>query len=109
MSIPWPYATATYVSSLIGGYDEVGRALRRFVASSLASANRRTYFYFYFSRTIMRYECLSLTMVFRAIAPRVQKRFPKMEDLVEAGLLMKSELTIIEELDVKFPGYNKSW
>lgn len=60
-------------------------------------------------RTIMRYVCLSLTMVFRVLSPRVLKRFPKMSDLVEAGLLMESELRIIERMDQKYPGYSKNW
>jgi bestrophin, other len=88
LTIPWPYAIAVYVSSTIQGYDEVGRAIRR---------------------TIMRYTCLSLTMVFRVLSPRVTKRFPKMADLVDAGLLTQNELTIIEDLERKFPGYSKNW
>lgn len=87
-SIPWPYGIAVYVSSTIQGYDEVGRAMRR---------------------TIMRYVCLSLTMVFRVLSLRVKKRFPKMSDLVDAGLLTQSELKIIEQMDQKFPGYSKNW
>lgn len=32
-----------------------------------------------------------------------------MSDLVDAGLLMKSELEIIEDLDRKYQGYSKNW
>lgn len=87
-AIPWVYSVATFVSSNIQGYDEVGRAMRR---------------------TIMRYVCLCLTMVFRKLSKRVQKRFPKMSDMVDAGLLNKSELCVIETLDQKYPGYAKNW
>lgn len=38
-------------------------------------------------RTIMRYCCLSLTMAFTLISPRVKKRFPTMDHLIEAGSL----------------------
>jgi bestrophin, other len=82
-TIPWPYSIAVYVSTTIHGFDEVGRALRR---------------------TIMRYVCLSLTMVFRVLSPRVKKRFPKMGDLVDAGLLNENELAIIEVFEKKYPG-----
>lgn len=87
-TIPWPYSIATFVSSNIRGYDEVGRAMRR---------------------TIMRYVCLSLTIVFRVLSKRVQKRFPLMEDMIEAGLINRSELNIIESMNDKFPGYGKNW
>jgi hypothetical protein len=60
-------------------------------------------------RTIMRYVCLSLTMVFRVLSPRVAKRFPKMSDLIDAGLLLQNELDIFEDLDRKFPGFSKNW
>jgi hypothetical protein len=87
-SIPWSTSIAVYVSSTIHGYDEVGRAMRR---------------------TIMRYVCLSLTMVFRVLSPRVKKRFPKMSDMVDAGLIHHNELAIIEDLERKFPGYSKNF
>jgi bestrophin, other len=81
--LPWPTSTAVYVSSTLHGYDEVGRAMRR---------------------TIVRYCVLSATMVFRVLSVRVKKRFPKLNDLIDAGLLNESEYKIIEELDMKFPG-----
>jgi bestrophin, other len=87
-TIPWPYSIAVYVSTTIHGFDEMGRAFRR---------------------TIMRYVCLSLTMVFRVLSPRVTKRFPKMDDLVEAGLLNENELSIIELYEKKYPGLSKNW
>lgn len=87
-AIPWPTSTAVYVSSTLHGYDEMGRAMRR---------------------TVMRYVCLSLTMVLRVLSPKVQRRFPKMSDLITAGLLHDKELEIIEDLDVKFPGIGKNF
>lgn len=33
----------------------------------------------------MRYVCMGLTMVFSNISPRVKKRFPTLDHLVEAG------------------------
>lgn len=87
-TIPWPTTIAVYVSSTIHGYDEVGRAMRR---------------------TIMRYVCLSLTMVLRVLSPRLKKRFPRMADFVEAGFLHENELAIIEDMERKFPGYGKNF
>lgn len=48
-------------------------------------------------------------MVLRVLSPRVQKRFPKVADMVVAGLLHENELTIIEDLDRKFPNYSKNF
>lgn len=87
-TIPWATGIAVYVSSTLHGYDEVGRAMRR---------------------TIMRYVCLSLTMVLRVLSPRVQKRFPKMSDLIAAGLLHENELSIIEDLEETHPGCSKNF
>lgn len=39
-------------------------------------------------RTIMRYVCLGLTMVFANISPRVKKRFPTLDHYVEAGMYL---------------------
>ncbi|XP_070494162.1 bestrophin-2a-like [Chironomus tepperi] len=88
LCIPWPHSISVYVSSTIHGYDEVGRALRR---------------------TILRYVNLSLVMVFRVLSPRVKKRFPRMDDLISAGLINENELIILQELEKKFPGYSKNW
>ena len=57
----------------------------------------------------MRYACLSLTMVFRSLSPRVKKRFPNMSDLIRSGLINEQELSIIEEADERLPGSSKNW
>ncbi|KAE8744425.1 hypothetical protein FOCC_FOCC008900 [Frankliniella occidentalis] len=87
-SIPWPDPIAVFVSSHIHGQDERGRLMRR---------------------TIMRYVCLCLTMVFSMISPRVKMRFPTLEHFVEAGLLLENERVIIRDLDEKFPRHSKHW
>ncbi|KAL1115961.1 hypothetical protein AAG570_005456, partial [Ranatra chinensis] len=87
-SIPWPDPIAVFVSSHIHGQDERGRLMRR---------------------TIMRYVCLCLTMVFSMICPRVKKRFPKLDHFVEAGLLLDNEKSIIMDLNEKFPRHSKHW
>lgn len=48
-------------------------------------------------------------MVFRVLSPRVKRRFPKISDLIDAGLITQSELQIIIDMDLKFPGYSKNW
>ncbi|XP_015027362.2 uncharacterized protein Best1 isoform X1 [Drosophila virilis] len=87
-SIPWPDPIAVFVSSNVHGQDERGRVMRR---------------------TIMRYVCLCLTMVLANISPRVKKRFPGLNNLVEAGLLNENERTIIETMNKSFPRPSKHW
>lgn len=79
MALPWPDSTAVYVSSLIKGNDEYGRKLRR---------------------TIMRYVCLTLTMVLTMISPKVKRRFRTLDNLVEAGLLEENEKQILQSMDL---------
>lgn len=88
MTIPWPDTLAVYVSAHLHGQDERGRLMRR---------------------TIMRYVCLCLTMVLCNVSPRVKKRFPSHDHLVEAGLLMENERDVIEHFNEKFPRYPKNW
>jgi len=60
-------------------------------------------------RTIMRYVCLCLTMVFSMVSPRVKMRFPTLDHFVEAGLLLENEKVIIHDLNDKFPRHSKHW
>lgn len=87
-TIPWPDPIAVFVSANVHGQDERARLMRR---------------------TIMRYVCLCLTMVFVNISPRVKKRFPSLDQLVEAGLLLENERIIMENLNSKFPRHSKHW
>jgi predicted membrane chloride channel (bestrophin family) len=87
-SIPFPDPIAVYVSATIHGQDECGRMMRR---------------------TIMRYVCLCVTMLFTNISPKVKKRFPGLDQLVAAGLLEESEKKVIQGLNKKFPTYSKHW
>ncbi|XP_063695461.1 bestrophin-4 isoform X2 [Culicoides brevitarsis] len=87
-SIPWPDPIAVFVSTNIHGQDERGRVMRR---------------------TVMRYVCLCLTMVFTNISPRVKKRFPTLDHLIEAGLLNENEKSIMDDLNEKFPRHSKHW
>ncbi|XP_023309634.2 bestrophin-4-like isoform X2 [Lucilia cuprina] len=88
ITIPWPDSIAVFVSAHVHGQDEGSRVMRR---------------------TVMRYVCLCLTIVFTMISPCVKKRFPKMKHLVDAGLLLENEKKIIESMDNSFPKYPKHW
>ncbi|XP_055299665.1 bestrophin-4 isoform X2 [Sitodiplosis mosellana] len=88
VSIPWPDTFAVFVSANIHGQDERGRLMRRIV---------------------MRYVCLCLTMVLSNVSPRVKKRFPTLQHLVEAGLLEENEKFIMESFNSKFTKYSKHW
>ncbi|CAH0628850.1 unnamed protein product [Chrysodeixis includens] len=87
-TIPWPDSIAVFVSATIHGQDERGRLMRR---------------------TIVRYVCLCLTMVLTMISPRVKKRFPTLNNFVDAGLLLENEKMILDNLNDKFPKPSKHW
>ncbi|ALC44679.1 Best3 [Drosophila busckii] len=88
ITVPWPDPLAVYVSALVRGQDEHGRLMRR---------------------TIMRYVCLSLTMVLTMISPGIKRRFPNYDYIVDVGMLTKNEASIIQALDEKFPKTPKYW
>ncbi|KAH8360857.1 hypothetical protein KR084_009530 [Drosophila pseudotakahashii] len=88
ITVPWPDPLAVYVSALVRGQDEHGRLMRR---------------------TIMRYVCLSLTMVLSMISPVIKRRFPSYDQLIEVGLLNANEANIIRAMDAKFPKHPKYW
>ncbi|XP_020798261.1 bestrophin-4 [Drosophila serrata] len=87
-TIPWPDAIAILVSTSIHGFDDRARAMRR---------------------TILRYVCLCQVIVFTMISPRVKRRFPTYEQIIEAGFLLENEKSIIATLDLAFPLYPKHW
>lgn len=87
-SIPWPDSLAVFVSANIHGQDERGRLMRR---------------------TIMRYVCLCLTMVLTNVSPRVKKRFPTLQHLVDAGLMVDNEKMVMEQFNTRFNHYSKHW
>lgn len=88
MVIPWPDSIAVFVSATIHGNDERGRLMRR---------------------TIVRYVCVCLTLVLANVSPRVKKRFPTLEHLVDTGLLLENELSVFQGLNDKFPKPSKHW
>lgn len=57
----------------------------------------------------MRYVCLCLTMVLTNVSPRVKKRFPTMQHLVDAGLLVENERIVMEQFNSRFTHYSKHW
>ncbi|KAK6628956.1 hypothetical protein RUM43_002773 [Polyplax serrata] len=87
LCLPWPDNLALFVSSLVHGQDERGRIMRR---------------------TIMRYVNLSLLLTLRMISPRVKKRFPTLDHVVEAGWMLPGEKKIFEDLEHKTP-HTKYW
>ncbi|PSN38138.1 hypothetical protein C0J52_08231 [Blattella germanica] len=87
MCMPWPDNLAMFVSTLVHGQDDRGRLMRR---------------------TIIRYVNLCLVITLRMMSPRVKKRFPTMDHLVEAGFLQPNEKKIFEDLDQK-TSHPKYW
>ncbi|XP_023212454.1 bestrophin-2-like isoform X2 [Centruroides sculpturatus] len=84
MSIPWPDSLAFFVSAFLHGQDERGRLMRR---------------------TIMRYVNLALIFTMTSISPCVKKRFPTLDHLVEAGILLANEKKIIEQMKTHHSTY----
>ncbi|VBB25173.1 unnamed protein product [Acanthocheilonema viteae] len=76
---------ALFVSGCIHGEDDESRMCRR---------------------TIVRNACLAQCLVLRDISVRIQKRFPTMNSLVEAGFMTKNELEKFESLEIS---YDKYW
>jgi bestrophin-3 len=69
-TLPWPDSASVWISACIHGHDERGRLMRR---------------------TVVRYLNLSFIMILRLICLPVRKRFPTLEHLVDAGILMEEE------------------
>ncbi|XP_018014164.1 bestrophin-3 [Hyalella azteca] len=80
MSLPWPDSLALFVSTCIHGGDERSRVMRR---------------------TIMRYVNLTLVITLSMISPRVKKRFPTLDHVMEAGFLTSQEKKIFEAMNRK--------
>ncbi|KAL7640792.1 UNVERIFIED_CONTAM: hypothetical protein RMT77_009067 [Armadillidium vulgare] len=78
--LPWPDSLALFVSTSIHGQDERSRLMRR---------------------TVMRYANLSIVLTLCMISPRVKKRFPTLEHLVETGFMTSSEKKIFDDLNSK--------
>jgi len=53
----------------------------------------------------MRYVCLTITQCFIQISPRVKKRFPTLDYLQDAGLLIDGEREILNEIKSSLPKY----
>ncbi|XP_050024895.1 bestrophin-4-like isoform X1 [Dermacentor andersoni] len=83
-AIPWPDSLAFFVSTFLHGQDERGRLMRR---------------------TIMRYANLSSIITLRCISPPVKKRFPTLDHLVDAGLLLGNEREVFEQLKTNHSTY----
>jgi len=58
-----------YIATLVDGVDDTSRIIRR---------------------TLMRYLTLGSLIVFQATSVRVKKRFPTMDHILEAGILLTS-------------------
>ncbi|XP_055058110.2 bestrophin-4 [Misgurnus anguillicaudatus] len=84
-SFPLPDNLMMVVSGNVHGTDEGGRLLRR---------------------TLMRYANLSSVLILRSISTRVRKRFPTLEDIVEAGFMTVEEL---KKLNHVYSDFNKYW
>uniref|UniRef100_A0A8D9DSF4 Bestrophin homolog n=1 Tax=Cacopsylla melanoneura TaxID=428564 RepID=A0A8D9DSF4_9HEMI len=80
--LPWPDTLALFVSAAIPGVDERGRLMRR---------------------NIVRYAVLAYVITLKHVSVRVKKRFPTLQHIVDAGLMMDSERKIFELMDAKHP------
>ncbi|GAB0095653.1 Bestrophin [Sergentomyia squamirostris] len=85
--LPWPDTLALFISAAIPGNDEHGRLMRR---------------------NIMRYACLAYVITLQRISLRVKRRFPTLQHIVDAGLMLESEKKIFEIMNQKSP-MSKYW
>ncbi|KAM9459384.1 bestrophin-4 [Salvelinus alpinus] len=84
-SFPLPDNLMMVVSGNVHGVDERGRLLRR---------------------TLMRYANLSSVLILRSISTRVRRRFPTLEQVVDAGFMTPLEHQHLDGLNSDF---NKYW
>uniref|UniRef100_A0A8C7ILH6 Bestrophin homolog n=1 Tax=Oncorhynchus kisutch TaxID=8019 RepID=A0A8C7ILH6_ONCKI len=84
-SFPLPDNLMMVVSGNVHGLDERGRLLRR---------------------TLMRYANLSSVLILRSISTRVRRRFPTLEQVVDAGFMTPLEH---RQLDGLYSDFNKYW
>ncbi|XP_055722016.1 bestrophin-4 isoform X2 [Salvelinus fontinalis] len=84
-SFPLPDNLMMVVSGNVHGVDERGRLLRR---------------------TLMRYANLSSVLILRSISTRVRRRFPTLEQVVDAGFMTPLEH---QQLDGLNSDFNKYW
>ncbi|XP_013996966.2 bestrophin-4 isoform X1 [Salmo salar] len=84
-SFPLPDNLMMVVSGNVHGLDERGRLLRR---------------------TLMRYANLSSVLILRSISTRVRRRFPTLEQVVDAGFMTSLEH---QQLDGLYSDFNKYW
>lgn len=108
LCLPWPDNLALFVSSLVHGQvtfqqisqeEDHGSPCKVFLSCSLPQDERGRIM----RRTIMRYVNLSLLLTLRMISPRVKKRFPTLDHVVEAGWMLPGEKKIFEDLEHKTP------
>ncbi|XP_055696715.1 bestrophin-3 isoform X4 [Phlebotomus papatasi] len=85
--LPWPDTLALFISAAIPGNEEQGRLMRR---------------------NIMRYACLAYVITLQRISLRVKRRFPTLQHIVDAGLMLESEKKIFEIMNQKSP-MSKYW
>lgn len=74
--VPWPDDAMAWVNAFFPGDDRESK-LRR--------------------HTIARYLILCETLALRSVSTRIRKRFPKPEQLVDAGLMLENELKLYNE------------
>ncbi|GIY02629.1 bestrophin-2 [Caerostris extrusa] len=79
-----PIPLPSFVSAYIHGQDDRGRLMRR---------------------SIMRYANLAFVITLTCISPCVKKRFPTMDHLVDAGILLPNEKDIMEQLKTSHSKY----
>jgi hypothetical protein len=79
MSIPWPDDCVVVANSYLFDGDHA-KAIRE---------------------TVARWLVLCEAMVFRQISPRIHKRFPQLDHLVDAGLMTKQELLMIRKIECR--------
>ena len=58
-------------------------------------------------RTIIRYVLLSYCLAMRAVSFKVNKRFPELEHLVDAGLMRQNKMKVMQDLEERGVTANK--
>lgn len=114
--LPWPDTLALFISAAIPGNVSFHWEIRKIRIAQLEmkvpnincnlsspDAPKQQEIGRLMRRNIMRYMVLAYVITLQRISLRVKRRFPELQHLVDAGLMLESERKIFEIMNQKSP------
>ncbi|XP_059612460.1 bestrophin-3 isoform X2 [Phlebotomus argentipes] len=106
--LPWPDTLALFISAAIPGNASIAECLGNSPPYSRSLILMQAEHGRIMRRNIMRYACLAYVITLQRISLRVKRRFPTLQHIVDAGLMLESEKKIFEIMNQKSP-MSKYW